>query len=240
MNAARYTIGWVAPLPLELTAAKAVLDEDHGDIQVDSYSYHGGKIGQHYIMMAVQPGIGTDAASDLAARMHAVFKNIQYFLVVGIGGGVPTYGSPGAPFQIVLGDVVVSCPRGNYGGVVRYDAGAWTGEGRLETSGHTNSPPAPMLSAVNALQSSHAMSPGTKIPTFLKEMRKKIHVGEQHKFEDQGAENDRIFHNDYPHPDEFQGMDCEGHCDLGRSRTGRIEARKPPGRLIPHEFITVL
>src|SRR6202034_3725438 len=128
------------------------------------------------VVMAVQPRIGTDAASDLAARMRTVFKNIQYFLVVGLGGGVPSYGSPGAPLQIVLGDVVVSYQIGNYGGVVRYDAGAWTREGRLETSGHTNSPPAPMLSAVNSLRSSHAMSPGTKIPAFLKEMRKKIQV----------------------------------------------------------------
>ena len=152
---ARYSIGWIAPLPLELVAAKGVLDEDYGDFHVDDYIYHGGRIGQHDVVLAVQAKMGTDAASDLAARMRAAFRNIEYFMVVGIGGGVPGYGPSGALYQIVLGDVVVSCPRGNYGGVVRYDFGAWTDKGRLEIRGHTNSPPDPLLASVNNLQTNH-------------------------------------------------------------------------------------
>ncbi|KAF2189292.1 hypothetical protein K469DRAFT_62625 [Zopfia rhizophila CBS 207.26] len=212
---ARYSIGWIAPLPLELKAAKAVLDEDHGDIHVDGYIYHGGEIGKHNIVMAVQSKMGTDAASDLAARMSAAFRNIEYFVVVGIGGGVPNYGPSGAQSLIVLGDVVVSFPKGHYGGVIRYDFGAWTKEGQLETMSHTNSPPDSLLSAVNALDASHSMAPGTKIPTFLQEMRTKIHVDERQNFEDQGAEQDRLFREDYSHPNKNVG--CENCCDLSRS-----------------------
>jgi nucleoside phosphorylase len=217
METTQYSVGWIAPLPLELTAARAVLDEDYGAIHVGNYSYHGGRIGQHNIVMAVQPKIGTDAASDLAARMRVAFRNIQYFMVVGIGGGIPSYGPPGASSQIVLGDVVVSYPRGNYGGIVRYDLGAWIDEGRLEFRGHTNSPPDSLLAAVNDLKARHSMTPGTKIPTFLQEMRSNIHIDERQNFEDQGAEQDRLFQEDCSHPRRSLNEDCEDCCDLSRS-----------------------
>lgn len=123
MNSSSYRIGWIAPLPLELTAAIAMLDEDHGDAHVDGYIFHRGRIGRQNIALSVQPRMGTDAASDLAARMRAAFPQIEYFLVVGIGGGVPSHGRSSTKAQIVLGDVVVSCPRGRHGGVVRYDFG---------------------------------------------------------------------------------------------------------------------
>ena len=102
----RYSVGWIAPLPLELTAAKAVLDEDYVEMCVHKYIYYGGRIGSHNIVMAVQPRMGTDAASDLAARMREAFRGVEYFLVVGIGGGVPRYGPPGEKSEIVLGDVI--------------------------------------------------------------------------------------------------------------------------------------
>ncbi|KAH8723832.1 hypothetical protein GQ44DRAFT_773708 [Phaeosphaeriaceae sp. PMI808] len=231
MEVTRYSIGWIAPLPLELTAARAVLDEDYGDIHVDDYCYHGGRIGQHNIVMAVQPQMGTDAASDLAARMRAAFRNIQYFMVVGIGGGVPSYGPSGAQFQIVLGDVVVSYPRGSYGGVIRYDFGAWTDKGGLEFRWHTNSPPDTLLNAVNGLQSRHMTTYGTKIPAFLLEMRLNIHVDERQKFEDQGAARDRLFQDNYLHPEVSVNEDCENCCDSSRSemreRRGDRAVRQP-------------
>ncbi|KAF2793702.1 purine and uridine phosphorylase, partial [Melanomma pulvis-pyrius CBS 109.77] len=214
---ARYTIGWIAPLPLELTAAKAVLDEDHGDIHADGYIYHGGKIGKHNVVMAVQPKMGTDAASDLAARVRATFKNVGYFVVVGIGGGVPNYGPSGARSQIVLGDVVVSYPRGRYGGIVPYDVGAWINEGRLEFRGHADGPPASLLAAVNSLKASHSMTPGTKIPTILQEMRLKIHADERENFEDQGSQQDRLYQDNYSHPVSPSNEACENCCDVNRS-----------------------
>lgn len=214
----RYTIGWIAPLALELIAAIAMLDEEHDSIRVDEYNYHGGRIGEHYVVMAVQSKIGTDAASSLAARMHAIFKNIRYLLVVGLGGGVPSYGLAGALSQIVLGDVVVSHPKDRYGGVFRYDFGAWTGQGRLEPSGHTNGPPPPLLSATNSLFARHSSSSGTKIPKILQEMRRKIESPEQSQFEDPGAEEDILFHENYDHPQEFRNQDCKGNCDPGESK----------------------
>ncbi|KAF2260940.1 purine and uridine phosphorylase [Lojkania enalia] len=228
-DVARYSIGWIAPLPLKLVAAKAVLDDNYGDIHVDGFIYHGGRIGKHNVVMAVQSKMGTDAASELAARMRNVFRNIEYFVVVGIGGGVPSYGSIGAQSQIMLRDVVVSYPRGMHSGVVRYDFGAWKDEGRLEFRGHTNRPPDSLLNAVNVLQARQSMTNGTKIPAILQEMRANIHIDEQQKFEDQGASQDRLFNGTCSHPGEFINEDCEVCCDLNQSQLRRqrgVEANR--------------
>lgn len=114
---------------------------------------------------------------------------------------------------------MVSSPRGRYGGVVRYDFGAWTGEDRLEFSGHTNSPPGFLLTAVKALQSMNSMKCGTKIPAFLQEMRSKIHIDESKTFEDQGSACDNLFQKDYLHPKESANKDCEACCELSKSES---------------------
>src|SRR4051812_17746834 len=93
--------------------------------------------------------MGLSGAAVLAEKMRAGFPNIKYFVLVGIAGGVPRYGPTGVVSEIVLGDVVVSSPRGNYGGVLQYDKGAWQGEGRLNFRGHTDGVPRDLLAAVN-------------------------------------------------------------------------------------------
>jgi hypothetical protein len=81
--------------------------------------------------------------------MRVCFPNIRYFLLVGITGGVPRYRPAGAASEIVLGDVVVSSPPGNHGGVVQYEKGAWQGSGRLNFREHTNGVPGDLMAAVN-------------------------------------------------------------------------------------------
>jgi nucleoside phosphorylase len=98
MNPSDYNIGWIALLSLEVT-----------DIE---YRYIAGKIGDHNGVIGIQSKMGTSAAADLAARMRRACPNMNCFLVVGIGGGVPSYGPAGYANTIVLGDVVVSCYRG--------------------------------------------------------------------------------------------------------------------------------
>jgi nucleoside phosphorylase len=215
METTCYTVGWMAPLPLEHTAAISTLEEVHGEIPANGYCYHGGRIGAHNIVIGVQSRMGTDAASDLAARMEAAFPNIKFFLVIGIGGGVPRYGPPGAISKIVLGDVVVSYLRGSFGGVVRYDFGAWEGEdeSHLSIGGHVNGPPDALLGAVNRLRGNHDSVRGTKIPNLLQSMRLKIREDERHKYQDQGPDQDMLFQDSFPHPIESQDTHCWQCCD---------------------------
>lgn len=214
MDRAKYTVGWIALLPLELAAAKGMLEG--GNIEkIDSF--YGGKIGKHYVVMGVQPKMGTDAASDLAARMRSAFKNIEFLLVVGIGGGVPSYGPPGAKSEIVLGDVVVSVPFRDYGGVVRYDFGAWIERGHLEMRGHINGPSPRLLETVNLLKEHHQAHGRANLPLYIQEMRTRIDRDERDKFEDPGALKDNLFVG-YDHPERFQDQPCEGHCDPRQSK----------------------
>jgi hypothetical protein len=56
-----YTVGWVSALPLELAAATAMLDEEHGkplDFEkpsTDRNTYTWGRIGDHNVVIASLP-----------------------------------------------------------------------------------------------------------------------------------------------------------------------------------------
>ncbi|PYI24360.1 purine and uridine phosphorylase [Aspergillus violaceofuscus CBS 115571] len=120
-----YTIAWICALPLEMAAAKAMLDRTHPSLQqsrTDDNSYTLGSIHGHNV------------------AMRATFQNIQLGLMVGIGGGVPSVDA-----DIRLGDVVVSKPAGIYGGVIQYDYGKSIRHGRFQRTGSFNKPPLAFL-----------------------------------------------------------------------------------------------
>lgn len=113
-----YTIGWVCALPIELTAAQEMLDNKHADLPQDSddaNTYTLGRIGEHNVVIACLPAgqTGTNLAAAVALQMKSTFRAIQFALMVGIGGGVP---SPET--DVRLGDVVVSQPGNGHGGVI--------------------------------------------------------------------------------------------------------------------------
>ncbi|EPS39466.1 hypothetical protein H072_6736 [Dactylellina haptotyla CBS 200.50] len=119
-----YTIGWVCALPKELTAAIAMLDTEHPDLETpatDQNSYTLGSIGKHNVVIATLPKgqIGTNSAAVVAAQMVSSFPNIRFGLMVGIGGGVPP--------KVRLGDVVVSAPGLTNPGVIQWDLGKAVG-----------------------------------------------------------------------------------------------------------------
>ncbi|KKO96903.1 hypothetical protein THAR02_10996 [Trichoderma harzianum] len=113
-----YTVGWVCALPKEQTAAIAMLDHRHADLQKppnDQNAYTFGSISSHNIVIACLPKgkTGTNSAATVAAWMVSTFPSIKVGLLVGIGGGVPP--------KVRLGDVVVSTPTGQFPGVVQWD-----------------------------------------------------------------------------------------------------------------------
>ncbi|KAL1982010.1 hypothetical protein VTN96DRAFT_1834 [Rasamsonia emersonii] len=118
------TVGWICALPLEMAAARAVLDEDRGrpleQAVSDRYNYRLGRIGEHDVLIACLPAgvYGTTSAASVAVQMLASFPSIRIGLMVGIGGGVPS-----EEINLRLGDVVVSKPGRHSGGVIQYDMG---------------------------------------------------------------------------------------------------------------------
>src|SRR5947207_1086722 len=126
-----YTVGWVCALSTELTAAMTMLDEEHAPLPQhpqDDNTYTLGRIGEHNVVIACLPTgqMGNNSAATVASQMRYSFGAIRFGLMVGIGGGVPS-----EKHDIRLGDVVVSNPGKNDGGVIQYDSGRTVAEGRF-------------------------------------------------------------------------------------------------------------
>ncbi|KAH8688668.1 hypothetical protein GQ44DRAFT_696068 [Phaeosphaeriaceae sp. PMI808] len=225
----QFTIGWISPLPLEKEAARLVLDEEYPreEVRYQSAFYLGGRIGKHEVVIGVQRIIGLSGATSLAERMRAGFPNIKYFLLVGIAGGVPRYGPAGAVSEIVLGDVVVSYPRGNHGGVIQYDKGAWKDLGRLDFCGHTNGVNSDLLAAINNFRAEGWSK--TNIADVLKQMRLKLDEERRHQYDDPGPTCDSLYEDAYEH----QGTkfdDCKNCCNhnyiISRTKRGHGASRR--------------
>ncbi|PTD05102.1 hypothetical protein FCULG_00000138 [Fusarium culmorum] len=101
-----YTVGILCALPLELLAVRALFDTKHDSpryIRGDSNTYALGTLSNHMVVAACLPAgeYGTNAAADSASNMKRTYPNIEFCLLVGIGGGAPTLDN-----DIRLGDVV--------------------------------------------------------------------------------------------------------------------------------------
>ena len=150
-----YTVGWVCTLPIELATAQEMLDEEHekfDHVASSTNIYTPGQIGEHNVIITCLPDgqMGTNPATAVAAQMMSTFTSIQFCLMVGIGGGVPSVEA-----DIRLGDVVVSVPNKLHSGVVQYDFGKATPSG-FERTGYLNTPPLILLNAVTQLRAIHA------------------------------------------------------------------------------------
>ena len=154
LQAGDYTVGWICALPIELAVAQEMLDEDDDPPQYSSNCdpYTFGRIGDHNVVLACLPAgqMGTQSAATVAARMTSKFTSIRFGLMVGIGGGVPS-----AEADIRLGDVVISQPFLQHGGVVQYDFGKTGADGQKTRTGWLNAPPIVLLHAVSELQALH-------------------------------------------------------------------------------------
>ena len=166
LQAGDYTVGWICALPIELAAAEEMLDEEDESLAQDSSDdnlYTLGRICDHNVVLAYLPAgqTGTHSAATVAARMRSKFASICFGLMVGIGGGVPTPES-----DIRLGDVVISQPYLQHGGVVQYDFGKTGAGGHITRTGWLNAPPVVLLNAVSKLQALHYRS-RSNLATYL-------------------------------------------------------------------------
>jgi nucleoside phosphorylase len=126
-----YTVGWICALPIELAAAAELLDEEFKDLPEDTNDTNltFGRVGDHKVVVACLPAgqTGTNSAAAVAIQMKSRFTSIRFALMVGVGGGVSSAG-----LDIRLGDVVISQPYMQHGGVIQYDFGK-TGAGGRNT-----------------------------------------------------------------------------------------------------------
>src|SRR5277367_1652 len=190
-----YQVGWVCALSKELTAARAMLDEEHEEFQSrvarDNNSYVLGRVGEHNVVIACLPaGVdGNNAAATVATNMLRTFTGLRFGLMVGIGGGIPNLDKG---VDIRLGDVVVSQPDKTHGGVVQNDKGKSLEGGQFERKGSLNKPPSLLLTALASLQAQHDVY-GSQISTYLTRMIEQHPNMEENGYTFPGAEQDSLY-----------------------------------------------
>lgn len=182
-KAEAYAIGIVTCLAHERAAVKAMLDEEHdpptdfNKSADDDNVYTWGKIGDHNLVIASLPEgmYGISAAAICAHAMSESLPHIRLGLLVGIGAGLPGQqydqkaGKTRPKRDIKLGDVIVSRPDANNGGVIQFDAEKIKkvdGGIELEQIDNLKPPPTALLNALTALKAAHEME-DSALPVHL-------------------------------------------------------------------------
>ncbi|KAK6532777.1 hypothetical protein TWF281_006953 [Arthrobotrys megalospora] len=109
----QYTIGWLCVSQHSAAAARAMLDVRHEPCELpfdDDSAYTYGSISGHNVVIACAPygTLRTNSTSALIQTLSRSFPNMEIYLLVGTGSGVPRNPAPrNAEDDIHLGDVVV-------------------------------------------------------------------------------------------------------------------------------------
>ena len=200
-NPEHYNVGIVCALPKELLAVRALFESKHEDLELppqDTNRYALGTMGKHSVVAACLPSgeYGTNSAAAVITHMTRSFPEVETFLFVGVGGGVPSKWN-----DIRLGDVVVSLPSEEYSGVIQYDLGRALKDGVFQRTGALQRPPRNILAALSNLRSDPDL-PREPLQDYLQDIEAcNAEYGNPKK------EDDRLFAPDYPH--ELDASSCE-------------------------------
>ncbi|TIA61170.1 WD40 repeat-like protein [Aureobasidium pullulans] len=146
-----YVVGWICPMRVEYTAALLMLDEEHeilGQDVADENIYTLGSINGHNVALATLPKTGNSPTARVMTNMSRTFQALRFYLLVGIGGGIPVRTDEG---PVRLGDVIVS------EGVIQHDRGKFEASG-FKLKGTLAPPPQVLLAATNTLLAKRDMT----------------------------------------------------------------------------------
>ncbi|KAH7124426.1 hypothetical protein EDB81DRAFT_872496 [Dactylonectria macrodidyma] len=115
-----FRVAIICALPREADAVNLLFDQfwdedrdPYGRADGDTNIYITGRIGDHHIVLAVLPSMGTNSAAAATASLRSSYTDLKLAILVGICGGVPRI----ANYDAFLGDVVVSKS------IIQYDYG---------------------------------------------------------------------------------------------------------------------
>jgi nucleoside phosphorylase len=211
-----YSVGWICALEIERSAARGMLDKEHPNLPLSAFDqniYSLGSIGDHNVAIACLPeGMpGTAAAANVANFMSSTFTELRFQLLVGIGGGAPKpRGERNPRNDIRLGDIVVSRPTDEDGGVIQYDFGKAEANGEFVHKGTLRRPPLILLSAIGTMRSDERVQ-GLDLSKHLQRLDS---FPDSDEWKHQGIENDELFAADYNHKEAKDSIitscnDCE-------------------------------
>ena len=222
-NPENYTVGWICAVKTEYVAAQEFLDEEHPPLNYqitnDSNIYKLGEIGRHNVVVACLPqwNNGLTSAANVARDMLRTFTNLKFGLMVGIGGGVPTF------HDIRLGDIVVGSVDYANGAVFQYDFGRTTQDKAFQATGYQDSPPLLLQAAVQSLRAQYRRR-GNRIAEAIEAVLVR-HPRLKQKFQRPSLASDRLYRSNFVHKGTSDG-DCASSC--GDSDENLV-TRKPRG-----------
>ena len=211
-----YTVGWICAIATEYVAAQSFLDEKHEQPEHvspnDNNDYTLGRIGKHYVVIAVLPDheYGTSSAAGVARDMLHSFPSIRIGLMVGIGGGAPN-----PRHDIRLGDIVVSTLHGREGGVLQYDFGKAIQGQEFQVTGYLNQPPTLLRTAVTGLKAEYERNGHQlkkAIANILKNNRRL-----RKKYRQPNSDTDKLYRSEITHCSN-PNTDCAIVCGSDPSR----------------------
>jgi nucleoside phosphorylase len=202
-----YTVGWICGLPLEMAAAKLMLDAIHPILPRppnDQNTYILGNVGKHNVVIAGLPSgaYGNTSATSVGMQLLSSFPAVRIGLMVGIAGGVPYNDA-----DIRLGDIVVSQPSDTLGGVVQYDLGKVLSDGRFTRTGMLNRPPKVLLTALATLQAHHHTEE-SKVVEFVSNIQAKMPPHKATTFA-RPTQEDCLFQVEYDHVASSTSLGCD-------------------------------
>ncbi|KIV84987.1 hypothetical protein PV11_00730 [Exophiala sideris] len=191
-----FKVALICALPLEAECLQAVFDkfwEDdgrkYGKAAGDANVYTTGVIGEHNVVLAHLPGMGTVSAAAVAGALRVSFPNTKLALVVGICGGIP-YGENQE--EIVLGDVIISQALVQYDFGRQYPGGFKRKTGVRDTLGRLSPEIQGNLAKLETRRYKQRIR--NNIATFLQDIQRKL-PGTNHP----GLANDVLYNSSYVH-----------------------------------------
>ncbi|KAL9033881.1 MAG: hypothetical protein Q9180_005713 [Flavoplaca navasiana] len=166
-------------------------DRNYGKAPGDPNAYSTGRIGEHDIVLAFLPGMGSVSSANVASSLRSSFTGIKLGLVVGVCGGSP-YGLDRE--EILLGDIVISTA------IVQSDFGQQYSDrivitDLLEDSfGRPNTEIRAFLKKLSGLRASKQLRGGTQL--YLSELLQKQ---DYKAYQYPGATNDMLYQASYRH-----------------------------------------
>jgi hypothetical protein len=145
-------VGWICVLQVEYNAAQSCLDETYvlpTPLPLDGNRYTVGRIGVHLVVIAAPRPTArsvTNAAAVIGDMLRS-FPNIKTGLTVGIGSGVPD-----EAHDIRLGDVIISKPFCETGGLVQFDFERSIRDRRIYITGQLDRPSRALRAGVKRAQ----------------------------------------------------------------------------------------
>lgn len=195
-------VGIICALPKELKAVWALLDcvNQHSN---DDNPYLLGHLGGFTVVATCLPygEYGTNAAAAAAANLARSYPQLEFTLLIGIGGGIPS-----DKHDVRLGDVVVGLSSNpQEPGIIQYDAGKVHQDG-FELKRSSLQPPPMHVTKIVATMEADPNPPECPLQEYLQKIIQKCPG-----YASPGPGSDVLYHAQPDNP-----FDCgkyPGHCD---------------------------